>query len=331
MVGLLIDGLVERGHDVTLFASGDSLTAARLVSVCPSPLRGTARHKGILNLLSVIACLEREDQFDIIHNHTEYEGMAMAGVFGPPVLTTLHGSGGEDWLSLFAHYSGWYNTVSKSAKLSLPEKERFAGVVYNSIDVASYPFNGSTREDHLLFLGRMSFEKGPHLAIQVAKQLKRQLVLAGNVDSCDEEYFRTRVLPEVDGDQIQYVGGADYFQKRELLLRPHCLLAPITWPEPFGLFMAEAMACGTPVVALNRGSAPEVVKHGETGFVVETLDEMANAVEEIDRIDRSRCRYHVLRNFDAPRMVDDYLAAYEDIVSVYHASSRIRRSQSQPV
>ncbi len=137
VVGLLIDGLVERGYDVTLFASGDSLTAARLVPVCPSSLRGTARHKGILNLLSVIACLEREDHFDIIHNHTEYEGMAMAGVFGPPVLTTLHGSGGEDWLSLFAHYSGWYNTVSKSAKLSLPEKERFAGVIYNSIDVES--------------------------------------------------------------------------------------------------------------------------------------------------------------------------------------------------
>jgi glycosyltransferase involved in cell wall biosynthesis len=315
VLGLLTEELVRRGHEVTLFASGDSITSARLVSVCPHFLRGSNRHKGIFNLLNVVACLEQADKFDIIHNHTCLEGMSLAGLVKTPFLTTLHGNLEGDWLALFAAYKGWYNTISKSAKSLLPDKERFVGVIYNAIDCKSYPFNGSDREGYLLFLSRISHEKGPHLAIAVAKRLGRRLVLAGNVDKVDEEYLRTQVLPEVDGDLIQYVGEADYHRKRELLTQAHCLLAPITWPEPFGLFMVEAMACGTPVVVLNRGSAPEVVRHGETGFVVNNLAEMAEAVEEVYRIDRKRCREHVERNFDVPRMVDEYLAAYERILS----------------
>ena len=148
----------------------------------------------------------------------------------------------------------------------------------------------------------------------MARRLGRRLVIAGNVHPVDEEYFRTMVMPEVDGDQIKYVGETDYYRKRELLAQAYCLLAPITWPEPFGLFFVEAMACGTPVVTFNRGSAPEVVKHSETGFVVDTLSEMADAVDQVYRIDRRRCREHVEQNFDAPRMADDYLRAYEQVL-----------------
>lgn len=316
VVSLLTEELVRRGHDLTLFASGDSVTAARLVSVCSRFLWGTDSDSEILNLLNVVACLRQGDQFDIIHNHNERAGLAMAGLVDTPVLTTIHNNYAGDQLFLFANYQGWYNPISLSASSLLPAKERSAGVIYNPIDVDSYPFNDGEREPYLLFLSRMCQEKGPHLAIEVAKRLGRRLVLAGNFwDREDEEYFRTKVLPEVDGEQIRYVGEADYFQKRELMSSAYCLLAPITWSEPFGLFMAEAMACGTPVVAFNRGAAPEVVSNGETGFVVDNLDEMTEAVQRIHEVDPIRCREHVRRNFDVPRVVDDYLAAYELVIS----------------
>ncbi len=166
----------------------------------------------------------------------------------------------------------------------------------------------------MLFLSRISHEKGPHLAIEVAKKLGIKLIIAGNVDTVDERYFRDEILPKVDGDLIKYVGEVDFNKKIELMTGAYCLLAPITWPEPFGLFMIEAMACGTPVIALNQGSAPEVVKDGETGFVVNSLIEMIDAVPKIRNIERKSCRKHVEQNFDAPRMANDYLKAYERIL-----------------
>jgi len=314
VVSLLTEELVRRGHEVTLFASGDSVTAASLVSVCPRFLRDSGRDGGALTLLSVVSCLEAAHEFDIIHNHTCVEGLATAGLVSTPVLTTLHGGLSGDYLLLFERYKGWYNTISHSAKSLLPPKERFVGVIYNAIDCASYPFNGGRREDYLLFLSRMSPEKGPHLAIEVARRLKMRLVIAGNVHPQDRDYFQSQVWPQVDGDMIQYVGEADQSRKRELFATARCLLAPITWPEPFGLFMVEAMACGTPVVAFRRGSAPEVVHHGVTGFVVDSLSEMVEAVQRIERIDPQSCREHVVRNFDVPRMVDNYVAAYQHIL-----------------
>lgn len=310
VVSLLTEELVRRGHQVTLFASGDSITSARLVSACPEFLRGKERNKPILNMLNVVNCLERAGRFDIIHNHTSLEGMSVAGLVKAPMLTTLHGDLKGDWRLLFTHYRGWYNTISLSAKRLLPERERFAGVIYNAIDVDSFPFNGATEGKYLLFLSRISTEKGPHLAIEVARRLGRRLIIAGNIDSVDEGYFKTRVLPYIDNDLIKFIGEADYHKKRELMVGACCLLAPITWEEPFGLFMCEAMACGTPVVVFNRGSAPEVVVHGETGYVVNTVEEMVEAVGRVNDIDRRRCRQHVKRSFDYPRMVDDYLAAY---------------------
>lgn len=310
IVSLLTEELVRRGHEVTLFASGDSVTSARLVPGCPRFLRGTDRVKQILNMMNAATCLERADEFDIIHNHTTLEGMATAALARTPMLTTLHGDLNGDWHLLFDFYKGWYCTISASAKRLLPHKERFAGVVYNAIDVWSYPFNDKADGSYMLFLSRMSREKGPHLAIEVARRTGRRLIMAGNIDTVDEEFFRAEVQPGVDGDLVRFIGEADGRRKRELMSGAYCLVAPITWDEPFGLFMIEAMACGTPVVVFNRGSAPEVVRHQQTGYVVDTMDEMAAAVGQSSRIDRRLCRDHVERNFDYPRMVDDYIEAY---------------------
>ncbi len=317
VVSLLTEELVRRGHEVTLFASGDSETAARLESVVPRSLRGTDHHRGTLELLNVVECLGQADRFDIIHNHVLVEGMAAAALVDTPFLTTLHGGLDGDFRLLFEHYTGWYNAISRSAFSLLPPKERSAGVIYNAIDYGSYPFNSGIREDHILFLSRISQEKGPHIAIEVARKLGVRLVLAGNVDDPDREFFETQILPQVDGGLIQYVGEADSSMKRDLLSRARCLIAPLTWEEPFGLFMIEAMACGTPVVAFNRGAAPEVVQDGVTGFIVDTVDEMAEAIGQVHHIDPATCRAHVERRFNVARMVDEYLAAYGIVAERY--------------
>ncbi len=328
VVSLLTEELVRRGHDVTLFASGDSVTSGKLHAICTTHLRGSPRHKGILNMLNVVSCMEQAKDFDIIHNHTTFEGMAIASLVRIPMLTTLHGHLKGDWLELFAKYRGWHNTISRSAWNLLPRKDRFAGVIHNAIEVESYPFNGGKREPFLLFLSRMSQEKGPHLAIEVARELDCRLILAGNIDSVDEQYFNTFVLPQIDGDQIQYVGEADQERKRDLMTRARCLLAPICWPEPFGLFMIEAMACGTPVVAFNRGAAPEIVRNGETGYVVDTIGEMLDAVNKVHDIDAQRCREHVELNFNVPRLADDYLAAYQCVMTASRTAMLKNKAQA---
>jgi glycosyltransferase involved in cell wall biosynthesis len=329
VVSLLIEGLVQKGHDVTLFASGDSITSAKLRSVCSNFLRGSENNGQILNIVNVLNCLQQSDQFDIVHNHVLLEGMAAGGLASAPMLTTLHGNLDASGQLLFERYTGWYNTISWACKARLPEKEGFAGVVYNAIDVPSYPFNGSQRDPHLLFLSRISREKGTHIAIEVAKRSERRLIIAGNVDTKDEEYFKSAVVPHLDGDQIQYVGEADYERKRELMAAAHCLLAPITWPEPFGLFMIEAMACGTPVVAFGNGAAREVVRHRETGFVVRNVEEMVQAIEELGQIDPLKCRERVEREFSAPRMVNDYLRVYASILPPVSENS-IQVDKSSP-
>jgi glycosyltransferase involved in cell wall biosynthesis len=313
VVSLLTEGLVKAGHDVTLFASGDSVTAARLVSGSELFLRGTDRNKPILNMLNVLNAVERAGEFDLIHNHTTFEGLAMAGLVGTPMLTTLHGGIAGDWGLLFQHYTGWYNAISHSALSLLPAKARCAGVVYNAIDFSIYPFNPGPREDFLLYLSRISQEKGTHIAIEVAKRAGRRLKIAGNVDDVDVEYFEKMVLPEVDGVLIDYVGEANLDMKRDLMSRADCLLAPITWNEPFGLFMVEAMASGAPVIAFGLGSVPEVVDEGITGYVVSTVPEMVSSLDAISRIDRAVCRSTAKARFDVSRMVRDYVSAYERV------------------
>jgi glycosyltransferase involved in cell wall biosynthesis len=318
LVSLLTEELVRLGHDVTLYASGDSVTGARLVSCCSTFLRGSTKDKWVYNLRNVAACLEKSENFDIIHNHTFTEGLSMAGLSKTPVLTTLHGILEPDWEELFLAYKGWYNTISFSAKTFLPEKDRFAGVIYNAIDVDSYPFKATAKQDYMLFLSRISHEKGPDIAIEVAKRMGRKLIIAGNIDTKDVPFWEEEIKPKIDNELIFFAGEADYKKKRELMSGAYCLLAPITWNEPFGLFMVEAMACGTPVIVFNRGSAPEIVIDGVTGYVVDTIDDMIKAVENAGNIDRARCRRHVKFNFDVQRLGQAYLDAYRMILEETH-------------
>jgi glycosyltransferase involved in cell wall biosynthesis len=186
--------------------------------------------------------------------------------------------------------------------------------------VASFPFQ-SEKEDHLLLLSRISADKGPHLAVEVARRCGKKLLLAGKVDPADREFFATTMAPLIDGDQVVFVGEADARIKRELYKAASCVLMPITWEEPFGLVLAEAQACGTPVIAFGRGAAPEIVLDGVTGFVVDTVDEMVVAVSRVNEISPMACRQHVEANFGREAMAEGYVRVYESILAAAQAGS----------
>jgi glycosyltransferase involved in cell wall biosynthesis len=317
VVGLLADGLIRCGHEVVLRASGDSITLAELRSVYPRSLRTATGIENTLpyELVHGAEALRDAQDFDIVHNHTGEILMAFAGLADAPMLTTTHGILTPDARFVWEHYDGFYNTISWSQAKGYAglKSARFAGAVHNAIDVQTYPFRPD-KEDYLLCLARVSPEKGTHLAIEVARRLSMPLIIAGKVDVVDREYFETMVEPQIDGTNVRFFGEANAKEKRELYAGARCLLVPISWEEPFGLVMPEAMACGTPVIAFARGAAPEIVVDGETGFLVDDVDGMVEAVRHVRAIDPRRCRSHVEERFDVPVMVDGYLDAYERIL-----------------
>jgi glycosyltransferase involved in cell wall biosynthesis len=317
VVADLCNELVRRGHEVTLCASGDSRTSAELLSIYPRSLR-TAKDVNdpspyVWMHAALSLCEGRS--FDIIHNHAGELVMAMSHLVDVTMLTTRHGPFPLDWKFIWDHYTGWYNTISRSERLQMPPVTRasYGGVVYNGIDVESFPYS-EDKDEYLLFLSRVSPEKGTHLAVEAAARLGLPLIIAGKVDSVDEEYFHTAIEPLIDGRRVAFVGEADGTLKRRLYARARCLLMPLMWEEPFGLVMVEAMACGTPVIAFPRGSAPELIRDGETGYLVSDVDEMVAAVRRLDRIEPRRCRDHVAEHFSVARMTDRYVALYERIL-----------------
>lgn len=312
VVSLIADELARRGHAVTLYASGDSITEARLRAACPWPLRTRSLTWPLgYELAHLARVLEDADQYDLIHNHYGPMLMAFSRVIRPPMLTTIHGPMPPEALVLWENYVGYYNSISRAGKVEFPDRG-YLGVVYNGIDVPSFPFRAE-KENFLLFLGRISPEKGTHLAIEAALASDRRLIIAGKIDRVDRAYWESEIRPRVDGQRVCFVGEADGPMKRDLLARAQILLHPVTWPEPFGLVMAEAMACGTPVIAMRKGSIPEVVADGETGFVVDSVDEMVAAIDRVDEIDSARCRARVENLFSVPRMVDGYERLYRRI------------------
>jgi glycosyltransferase involved in cell wall biosynthesis len=317
VVSLLTDELVRRGHEVVLRASGDSITLAELRSVYPRSLRSESGIDSVVpyELAHISEALRDAPNFDVVHNHTGEMLMAFADLVDVPVLTTTHGNLSPDSRFIWQRYTGYYNTISYSQAryISGFPNARFAGVVHNAIDLKTFPFQ-EEKSDYLLDLARVSPEKGTHLAVEVARRANMPLIIAGKVDDADVDYYHGVVEPLIDGEHVRFLGEADGETKRALYANAKALLTPIIWEEPFGLVMPEAMACGTPVIAFARGAAPEIVVDGETGFLVDTVDEMVEAVRHVGEIDPKRCRQHVERHFDVPVMADAYLQVYEKML-----------------
>jgi glycosyltransferase involved in cell wall biosynthesis len=275
VVGLLTDALVAKGHEVTLFASGDSITTAKLASVHPQALRLDPQIKepGIYDLLQLAQVYEQAGEFDLIHSHMGCAALPYGNLTQTPTVHTLHGIFTPDNEKMFARAKTQpYVSISnaqREPRLGL----NYVATVYNSIDVDLHRFFPQADQPaYLAFLGRMSAEKGPHHAIEIAKATGMTLKMAGKIDPVDVEYFDQYIKPHIDGAQIQFLGEADHPMKNNLMGRAIATLFPITWREPFGLVTIESMAAGTPVIAINLGSIPEIIVDQVNGYICNTID-----------------------------------------------------------
>ncbi len=315
VVSYLTEELVRQGHDVTLFASGDSVTKARLVPACPQSLRlDPGCVDTIPHYLVMLEKVFREAaaRFDIIHFHIDYLHFPWTRREGFPNVTTLHGRlNVPDLIPLYKEYGPMpMVSISDAQRGPLPWLN-WQGTVYHGLPKDLYSFKPDDGK-YLAFLGRISPEKRVDRAIEIAKRLGMPLKIAAKVDKVDREYFQESIKPLIDNSHsfVEYIGEIGEREKDEFLGNAYALLFPIDWPEPFGLVMIEAMACGTPVVAFRRGSVPEIIKDGVTGFVVDDVDTAVKAVERIPSLSRKVCRQYFDEHFTASRMALDYLAVY---------------------
>ncbi|HBB30558.1 MAG TPA: glycosyl transferase [Cyanobacteria bacterium UBA8803] len=317
VVSLLTDELVRRGHDVTLFASGDSISKANLISVHHQALRldGTIKEPVLYEQMMLYELYHQAHHFDIIHSHVGFASLPYAAFVKTPTVHTTHGVFTPDNEKMFRRFAEQpYISISdaqREPRLGL----NYVSTVYNGIDPAEYPFQPEpTQPPYLAFIGRFSPEKGPEDAIKIARATGLPLKMAGKVDVVDQKYFSEQIQPLIDGEQIQYLGEVSHEQKVQLLGSATVTLFPITWREPFGLVMIESMATGTPVIGRGLGSVPEVIAHGETGFVCDTLEAMIEAVPAAMKLDRQNCRDYVLKRFSVNTMVDEYERAYNMVL-----------------
>lgn len=329
VVSLLTDELVRRGHEVTLFASGDSITLANLESVHPRALRldPSVKEFGIYEMLQMSRVYEQASEFDIIHSHMGCAALPYVNLVKTPTVHTLHGIFTPDNEKMFT-----YAKKQPYVSISNTQREPRLGLncvatVYNGIDVDSYEFYPQPDQPpYLAFLGRISPEKGTHHAIEIAKQVGLPLKMAGKVDVVDVEYYESEIKPHIDGEQIQYLGEANHAQKNELMGRAIATLFPITWREPFGLVMIESMASGTPVIAMKLGSTSEVIADGKTGFLCNSIAECVSAVRRVEEINRDDCRKHVVNRFSVQKMTEGYEAVYQQILAEKFAQNGRLRS-----
>lgn len=307
VVSLLTEGLVARGYDVTLFATGDSETSGKLHAVCP---QGYEEDRSIIpkvwEALHISELFDHADDFDIIHNQFDFLPLTYAGLTHTPVITTIHGFSSPGILPVYKKYNGRVSYVSISDADRAPELD-YIKTIYHGIDLQQFDFQPEP-DDYLLFFGRIHPDKGAKEAIEIARACNKPLIMAGIIQ--DEDYYQQYVHPYLDKDGIVYIGSVGPIQRSMLLGKASALLHPIHFDEPFGLSIIEAMACGTPTIAFNRGSMPELIEHGKNGFLVSGCQEAIEHVNRIKTISRADCRRIVEARFTADRMVEQYCAVY---------------------
>ncbi len=326
VVSYLTEELVRQGHQVTLFASGDSITSARLVPCAPRALRLDASVQDSLayHIVELEKVAQLADTFDLIHFHIDYLHFPLSRRLPVPTVTTLHGR-----LDI-ADLPYLYREFSEMPVVSISDAQRrplpwlnWVATVYHGLPEHLYRLQ-PTPGKYLAFLGRISPEKGAHTAIEIARRAGVPLRMAAKVDRADRDYFERVVRPLLQGPLVEFIGEIGETQKQEFLGNALALLLPLDWPEPFGLVMIEALACGTPVIAFRRGSVPELIADGVTGFIVDGVEQAVRAIEHVGQLDRRMCRQVFEQRFTAARMCRDYLQVYRALLG------RSRRAGLRP-
>jgi glycosyltransferase involved in cell wall biosynthesis len=320
IVSYLTDELVNRGHDVTLFGTRDSQTLANVIPICDQGLRLNTACKDPIawHIYQMQVVLEHAHAFDIIHFHNDYlhYPFSAGGIYKH--ITTLHGR--LDLPDLVPIYQKFTHIplVSISDDQRKPLKHvHWVGTVHHGLPEHLY-HAGAGNGEYLAFLGRISEEKGPERAIEIAMRAGIKLKIAAKIDDADKKYFEHIIKPLLDHPLIEFIGEVNEAEKQEFLGNAKALLFPINWPEPFGLVMIESIACGTPVIAFGCGSVPEIIDQGQTGFIVNSIDEAINSIKLLDTFDRKRCREVFEKKFTSSRMAEAYLKLYELLIKEHH-------------
>jgi glycosyltransferase involved in cell wall biosynthesis len=308
----IAEGLIDKGYEVTLFATGNSITKGELKSICELPCSedpsGDAK---VLECLHISNLMEQANKFDIIHNNFDFLPLTYSKLIQTPIVTTIHGFSSSKIIPVYKKYNSSTHYVSISNSDRNPTLN-YEATVYNGININEFVFNREP-DDYLLFFGRIHPDKGTYAAIEIAKKSRRKLIISGLIQ--DQAYYNQRIKPCINNDDIVYVGNSGPIQRLKLLSRACALLHPIQFPEPFGLSVVEAMACGTPVIAFNLGSMSELILHEKTGFLVSNIDEAVEAVKNINFINRNKCTEWASAMFSRQKMVEGYLKVYKKVLN----------------
>lgn len=312
MASNLAEGLVKKGIDVTLFATLDSHTQGNLDGIVPV---GYEEDKNtdpkVAECMHISYAMEKASDFDILHNHFDFLPLTYSRLIKTPMVTTIHGFSSPKIIPVYKRFNDINHYVSISNSDRSPELQ-YSATIYNGIDASQFSLNLNPTADYLLFFGRIHHDKGTREAIEIAKKAKMKLIISGIIQ--DKEYFEKNVAPFINDDDIIYVGSSGPEKRNQLLGNAKALLHPINFDEPFGLSVAEAMFCGTPVIAFNRGSMPELINDKVTGFLVHDINEAAEVIPQIKLIDRKQCREWAESHFSQDKMVNDYIQLYQEIL-----------------
>jgi len=315
VVSLLTEGLVSRGYNVTLFATGDSETSAKLHTICA---RGYEEDRSIMpkvwECLHISELFEHAEDFDIIHNNFDFLPLTYTGLISTPVVTTIHGFSSPGILPVYKKYNTKVFYVSVSDADRSPDLD-YIKTIHHGIDMKQFDFEPEP-DDYLLFFGRIHHDKGAREALEIARACNKKLILAGIIQ--DEAYYHQYVEPHLDNYNAVYVGSVGPVQRNQLLGKAYALLHPINFNEPFGLSIIESMACGTPAIAFNKGSMPELIEHGKNGFLVSGSEEAVEQVARIKNINRLDCRQTVEDRFTVDSMVEKYIDVYTEVHEKVH-------------